>query len=254
VEVDSVFCFGETGRIELKNLRGGKTPYQISFDGGKTFGTSLVAANLKEGTYDVVVKDASGCVNTRKFILDELPELIIRLGNDFFLNIGEDTLLSIKGQYDELTAKSVTWKANGDEISSAKNSSEILVKPDEDTEYTVTVVDKDGCEDSDNVFINIRRVKPECVPNIFTPNDLDGNNYFSINCVEVERVTKYSIYDRWGNLMFTGKDLSPDQPQTFWDGKFKGQPVVPGVYIFYIELLFKDGSTEKRGGDVTVLR
>ena len=70
----------------------------------------------------------------------------------------------------------------------------------------------------------------------------------------MDRVTKYSIYDRWGNLLFTGKDLLPSQPQSFWDGRFKGKEVVPGVYVFYLELLFKDGSTEKRSGDVTVLR
>ncbi len=256
IKVDTIACFGQTATITLSNIRGGKSPYQVSFDGGKTYGSVLIAANLKAGTYKVQVKDANGCVNDQlpEIKITEPPLFTVNLGNDFFLTVGEDSLLSIKGQYNEATAKSVTWKANGVEIASAKNLPEITVKPEEDTEYNVTVINQSGCIATDNLRISIRRVKPECVPNIFTPNNEGANNFFSINCFEVEKVTKYRIYDRWGNLLFTGENLLPDQPQTFWDGKFKGKEVVPGVYVYYLEMLFKDGSTEKRGGDVTVLR
>jgi len=204
----------------------------------------------------VLVKDANGCVNDQlpAITITEPPLFTVNLGEDFFLNIGEDSLLTIKGQYNEATAQSVIWKANTVEIASAKNKPEITVSPEEDTDYNVTVINQSGCIASDNLRISIRRVKPECVPNIFTPHNQGENNYFSINCAEVDKVTKYSIYDRWGNLLFTGKDLIPSQPQSFWDGRFKGKEVVAGVYVFYLELLFKDGSTEKRSGDVTVLR
>ncbi len=118
----------------------------------------------------------------------------------------------------------------------------------------MTAVNKSGCIAVDDIKISLRKVKPECVPNIITPNKGGGNQYFSINCEEVDLVTKYNIYDRWGNLVFTGKNLSPSQPQSFWDGRLNGSEVVPGVYVFYLELLFKDGSTEVRSGDVTVLK
>jgi len=240
----------------LSNVRGGKAPYQISFDGGVTYATALIAANLKTGNYQVMVKDANGCINDQLPIIkiSEPPLFTVNLGEDFFMNIGEDSILTIKGQYDEATAISVIWKANAVEIVSAKDKPELVVIPEEDTEYNVTVINQSGCIASDNLRISIIRVKPECVPNIFTPNNQGANNFFSINCFEVDKVTKYSIYDRWGNLLFVGENLSPSQPQTFWDGKFKGKDVVPGVYVYYLEMLFKDGSTEKRGGDVTVLR
>ncbi|MBK7804864.1 MAG: gliding motility-associated C-terminal domain-containing protein [Saprospiraceae bacterium] len=256
IRVDTIACFGQTATITLSNIRGGKSPYQISFNGGTTYGSALIASSLKTGTYKVLVKDANGCVNDQwpAITITEPPLFTVNLGEDFFLNIGEDSLLTIKGQYNEATAQTVTWKANTVEIASAKNKPELAVSPEEDTDYNVTVINQSGCIASDNLRISIRRVKPECVPNIFTPHNQGENNYFSINCAEVDKVTKYSIYDRWGNLLFTGKDLLPSQPQSFWDGRFKGKEVVPGVYVFYLELLFKDGSTEKRSGDVTVLR
>ncbi|MBL0101769.1 MAG: gliding motility-associated C-terminal domain-containing protein [Saprospiraceae bacterium] len=247
IKIDTIACFGQTATITLSNILGGKSPYQISFDGGKTYGTALVAANLKSGTYKVQVKDANGCVNDQlpAITIIEPPLFTVNLVDDFLLNVNEDSLLTIKGQYNEATAKSVIWKANGVEVTSAKNKSELLAKPEEDTEYTVTVINASGCIATDAVRITLKRVKPECVPNIFTPDNEGENNFFSINCSEVAKVTKYSIYDRWGNLLFTGKDLLPSQPQTFWDGKFKGKDVVPGVYVYYLEMLFKDGSTEK---------
>ncbi|HMU04159.1 MAG TPA: gliding motility-associated C-terminal domain-containing protein, partial [Saprospiraceae bacterium] len=187
-------------------------------------------------------------------VLTSPPLFAVNLGQDFFLNITEDSLLSIIGQYDPNAFQSITWTANDVEIVSARDKGSYNAKPEVDTRYRVTVVNESGCIATDEVRISIRRVKPECVPNIFSPNETDVNEFFSINCAEVALVTKYSIYDRWGNLLFVGENLSPDNPSSFWDGKFKGQDVVPGVYAYYLEMLFKDGSTEKRGGDVTVIR
>lgn len=236
-------------------MRGGKSPYQISFDGGVTFGTSTLLANLKTGSFKVVVKDANGCVNDKFPVINliEPPLFAVNLGPDILINLGEDTLLSIIGQYDPQKVQSITWKANGIDIPANNNLPTWNAKPTDDTDYTVTVINTSGCIATDLVKVSLKKVKPECVPNIIVPGS-SSNGYFSINCDEVSLVTKYNIYDRWGNLVFTGKDLSPSATTSFWNGNFKGQPVVPGVYVYHIELLFKDGSTESKAGDVTVLK
>lgn len=256
VAVDTIACFGQTASIQLLNIRGGQPPYQISFNGGTTYATATAATNLKSGVYKIMVRDANGCVNDRwpEIVIIEPPLFTLNLGPDLIFNLGDDTLLSIAGQYNPLTALSVKWFANGVEIVSNQNLPTLAVKPDDDTQYSVTVVNQSGCIATDDIRITIRRVKPECIPNIISFGSASGNAYFSINCDEVELVTKYSIYDRWGNLLFLANGLSPNNPQTFWNGTFKGKEVVPGVYVYHIELLFKDGSTESRAGDVTVLR
>jgi gliding motility-associated-like protein len=254
LSVDTIACFGQEAKITVSNISGGKAPYQISFDGGATYGTVAVLEKLKSGTFKVQIKDANGCVVAKPDVtIIEPPLFSITLIDDFSMNLGDDTLLSIIVQYDPLTVKSITWKANGVEIASAKDQGTYLAIPEENTTYSVTVVNQSGCIANDDVTINIKVVKPECVPNVFSPNGLEGNNFFSINCKDVDKVTKYSIYDRWGNLIFTAKDLSPSQPESFWDGKFNGKPVVAGVYVYSLELLFKDGTLEPRAGDVTVI-
>ncbi len=255
VTVDTIACFGQVGKIVISNIRNGKAPYEISFDGGTTFGTKTTLDNVKTGTYKIRIKDDNGCVVTYPDIrIVEPPVFVVKLVQDFELILDNDSLLTIVGQYDPLTVQSIVWKANGVEIPGAKDKGTYLAKPEVPTTYTVTVINERGCIATDDLNITIKRLKPDCVPNIFTPNGEDGNQFFSINCTrDVELVTKYTIYDRWGNLIFVGKDLSPSQPQTFWDGKFKGQFVVPGVYVYSLELLYKDGSREALAGDVTVI-
>jgi hypothetical protein len=255
VNVDTIECFGQTGSITLSNLRGGKSPYQISFDGGVTYGNISSLANLKSGTYKIMVKDANGCVNDQYPVINiiEPPLFAVNLGPDIIINLGEDTLLSIIGQYNPQKVQNITWKANGVDLPSNANLPTLIAKPTDDTDYTVTVINTSGCIATDMVKVSLKKVKPECIPNIIVPGST-SNGYFSVNCDEVSLVTKYNIYDRWGNLVFTGKDLSPSATTSFWNGNFKGQPVVPGVYVYHIELLYKDGSTESKAGDVTVLK
>lgn len=256
INVDSIKCFGETASILVSNIIGGQAPYEISFDGGITYGTALAASNLMVGSYKVLVRDANGCVNDQKdsIIITSPPLLAVNLGQDFSININRDSLLSIEGQYNVNDIESINWTANNIEIDTARDKGSINAKPELDTKYTVSVISKNGCIATDDINITIRRVKPECVPNIFSPNQNNTNEFFSINCADIALVTKYSIYDRWGNLLFVGENLSPDNTSAFWDGTFKSKPVVPGVYVYYMELVFKDGSSEKRGGDLTLIR
>ena len=51
-----------------------------------------------------------------------------------------------------------------------------------------------------------------------------------------------------------GIDFERNNLLSGWDGEFKGQEVVPGVYVWRIVALWLDGSRTNHAGDVTVLR
>ncbi|MVM36647.1 hypothetical protein GO730_01455 [Spirosoma sp. HMF3257] len=73
---DVTGCFGNsTGSISV-TTSGGTGPYQYSKDNGATFQASNQFTNLPAGTYQVVVKDANGCVaNAQSVILNQPPAL-----------------------------------------------------------------------------------------------------------------------------------------------------------------------------------
>ena len=113
----------------------------------------------------------------------------------------------------------------------------------------------DGCIARDILGISLRKVKPDCIPNVFHPNSTSGNNFFSINCEDdILSVSEYRIYDRWGNLLFERKNINPIDKSEFWNGTFNGRPVEQGVYVYYIELLYIDNTKETSAGDITVIR
>jgi gliding motility-associated-like protein len=70
-------------------------------------------------------------------------------------------------------------------------------------------------------------------PNSFTPNN-DGINdvFLPINNVVDLENYDFSVYDRWGGIIFQTKD-----PYEGWDGTSGGQPVPMGVYVFRAEVM-----------------
>lgn len=92
------------------------------------------------------------------------------------------------------------------------------------------------------------------IPNIFSPDGNGINDLFSVSFGPDLMVISMegSIFDRWGNLVYTSKDI-PFQ----WDGYFAGKEALPGVFIYLIKYTFMDGSVEREevvSGDVTLVR
>ncbi|MEZ4911772.1 MAG: gliding motility-associated C-terminal domain-containing protein [Saprospiraceae bacterium] len=257
VVVDTIACFGERGSISILNISGGTAPYQISFDGGITYGVSSLINGLGGGQYKVLVKDDKGCVNDQYPVITftEPPLFTVDLGSDFLMYLNTDTTINIVGQYDPATVQSISWKINGIDQPSANNVGSLPISIIEDIEVLVTVINKDGCIASDVLRISLIKLKPECVPNIFTPdNGNNANNTFSINCAEVALINNFKIYDRWGNLVYFQDNFTPLDRNKFWDGKFAGKPAEQGVYVYVVDLTYTDGSTETKSGDVTLIR
>jgi gliding motility-associated-like protein len=92
------------------------------------------------------------------------------------------------------------------------------------------------------------------IPNVFSPNNDGVNDYFSIGYAEdwPPPSIKFSVYDRWGELVFYSED-----PNFQWFGDFKGESLGPDVFVFYYELEVElNGKMEllNDSGDITILR
>ncbi|MCC6410938.1 MAG: gliding motility-associated C-terminal domain-containing protein, partial [Saprospiraceae bacterium] len=59
---------------------------------------------------------------------------------------------------------------------------------------------------------------------------------------------------RWGNLLYQVENVAPDGSAVAWDGRSRGDYVLPGVYAWMMELELVDDTVEKYRGDVTVIR
>ena len=87
------------------------------------------------------------------------------------------------------------------------------------------------------------------IPNIFTPNGDNVNDYFFIkNSINWD--INLQVFNRWGNEVYKA-----DNYQNSWDGKYKGNPVSDGTYFYIIKAKGKDSGREKEyKGSLTILR
>ncbi len=133
----------------------------------------------------------------------------------------------------------------------------MLVSPLEDTEYTLTIIDVNGCTATGDVLVEVDKNRNVYIPNAFSPNGDGPNDEFRVfACRCVSSINYVRIFDRWGNFIFEQASVEPDciGGSRLWDGRVKGKPVGQGVYVYMVEVQFLDGIRLLYRGDVTVLR
>lgn len=124
----------------------------------------------------------------------------------------------------------------------------------EHTEYSLKVMDLDsGCES--DYEINVR-FQNECtqtvfhLPNVFTPDASGANSQFKLSTKNPEEFISMSIFDRWGNLVYTSKNIHES-----WNGKIGTQDAETGVYVYKIDLVCPiTNENYVILGDITLLR
>ena len=118
-------------------------------------------------------------------------------------------------------------------------------------------MDKNGCTQNDSILIRVVIDYTFYFPNIFTPNN-DGNNdiFFPQSNIfgNESTIEIFQIYDRWGNNVFTKKDIKFNQPEEGWNGYYKGKIANQGVYAYFVKISLPDGTEKQFVGDVSLIR
>jgi gliding motility-associated-like protein len=115
----------------------------------------------------------------------------------------------------------------------------------------LTVMNEFGCEDNDNVTIEIEPEFTFHVPNAFSPNQDDINETFMPTGIGLETDFVMYIYDRWGDLIF--ESTSVNEP---WNGKANNGTDLAqqDVYIWVVEAKDHNQAKHKFVGHVTLIR
>ncbi len=133
---------------------------------------------------------------------------------------------------------------------SCSTCSSAVVAPPVDVRYSVVAVDANGCRDT--VLIPIIVQGPVIfVPNVFTPNGDNNNDFFQIfGNLKPLRFLEIQVFNRWGEKVFESNDH-----HFKWDGTYKGVLQNPGVYVWTLKLGFLGSANEElRKGSITLMR
>ena len=130
-----------------------------------------------------------------------------------------------------------------------------VASPAVPTTYLLVVTDTLGCTAQAEIVVDVDLNRRVFIPNTFSPNADGINDRFMVFAgPELLSVRSLRIYDRWGEKIFEGFDLRPNDTSAGWDGTFRGRAMNPGVYAYLAELEFADGVLLVYHGSITLVR
>ena len=190
--------------------------------------------------YLLTITDSAGCTVTDSMVVNvnQLPNPF--LGKNYVIQLGKSLQLNLP------IHDSIFW-APYNFIDSIHSFNPIFT-PDKTTLYRYYITDSNGCVYYDSLLIEVKQCTNLQIPNIFTPNNDGVNDYFHIENILVDKLTKLIIYDRWGEVVFYTEDLNAK-----WDGTYHHQLADNDVYTYLLEGVC-EGANFVESGNITLLR
>lgn len=235
ISSDNDICKGETIAFTASVFDAGAAPaYQWMLNNTIINGNNnlvFINSNLSNGDviYCTVIPSSEACSTTPvpsnkiMALVNDLP--IVKISPaDTTIMIGAQVQLraSITG-----SLGSYQWTP-ASKLENASTLTPRTVSLTDNTNYELSVKTDKGCPSSATATIKIGRSL--IMPNAFTPNGDGINDLFKIPALVSLDLNEFSVFNRWGNRVFTTHDI-----QHGWDGTFKGKKLDSGVYVFLIK-------------------
>ena len=67
-------------------------------------------------------------------------------------------------------------------------------------------------------------------------------------------VQRFSVYNRWGELIFDRQNIPLNDPAAGWNGTYKGDPLKPDVFVYVVRTVCEDGQPVEIKGDISLIR
>ena len=193
---------------------------------------SLAGAGPHLLTYTETAPDGSVDSASSSVLVNPTP--VLQVGPDINVCGEIPVQLSVRG------ADSYTWQPSSFLDDAGKSDPVATVA--QTTSFIVQGKDANHCVASDTVTIHVTKKFLLIVPNAFTPNGDGHNDCFGIQRWEEVTVEEFSIFNRYGQRIFTTKN-----PAECWDGTYKGKEQPAGGYAYVIKAASACGEVTRTG-------
>ena len=187
------------------------------------------------GKYQISYKTRQGCDSIVYFNIKFPQKPQFDLGQDDCLDGKDSIMLSAPPGYDYYN-----W--NG----SIGNENKIVVR--HPGKFILQAGNKCGIS-SDTIEIFEHCEFEVYVPSAFSPNHDQHNDVFKLPSANKNRLIRLSIFNRWGQMIFTTTDIKKG-----WDGTLHNLPQPTGIYVYSLEMETLNGKRITKKGTVTLIR
>lgn len=218
----------------------------ITIDAGAGFfnyswsnGANTQTITVGPGTYVITVGTIAGCTASDTIVINSAGPTALFSSNPASTAL-PGVNISFTDQSQPNNGQINTWSWNFGNVATSANQNPSFAFTTPGTyDVSLLVIDENGCADQTSLQYLI--TGEFAIPNSFTPNGDGFNDLFVIAGLEAFPNSKLSVYNRWGNVVFSTTAYQNDWAAT-------DQP--DGVYFYILEL--SNGDTFN--GDVTIVR
>ena len=250
-------CNGEQILLNLDGITGGNEPtdYNISFNGGPSQSNNN-PISVAAGSYMLNISDKLGCSIDTNITITEPPVILIDFGEIDPLDLGDSVRILVTVAGGTNVFIDYAWDQLTNLNCMDPNCLEFIASPTSTTQYQLVVTDSSGCMQEAVLNIEVLLRRNVFIPNAFSPNGDGINDIFRLYTGPgVSRINYLSIYDRWGNQIFTQNDIMPSFGGTEgWNGQASSELLNSGVYVYVSEVEFIDGTVLIYRGEVTLVK
>lgn len=237
--VNAAICAG--GKAGISASGGDKYIWSPAEGLSKTNVPNVMANPSVTTIYTVDVSYNGYCGTSNTVMVTVYPNPVANAGRDTTFNLDEPMFLSATG------SGTLTWLSGSGIL--CKDCPETQIQPAINDCYVVEATNVYGCKATDQVCVSLTDLYNIYIPNSFTPFNKDGlNDIFQVYGTGILEMSM-SIYDRWGERLF-----STENQLVGWDGTFKGANCNLGVYVYSITYKGLDNKVHSKTGHVTITR
>lgn len=212
---------------------------------------STTAIPTQSTTYYVIAKDSNNCfTDTGSVYIKVWPIPTVTANANQTLAVGQNIQLTTTSSNDV-----TSWQWKPAINLSCNTCPNPMANPKQQVTYDVQVKNDGGCTaDAQVTIFVICNNGNVFIPNSFSPNGDGVNDKFYPRGGGINKIRTLRIYNRWGEMVFEGKDFDANDPAAGWDGTYKGQKLTSDVYVYTCEVVCQNNEILSLKGDVTILR
>lgn len=203
--------------------------------------------------YQVIARDNFNCFTDTGYVYIKVwPYPTVDAGADQTVSIGTSLALTPKYSNDIV---SYQWSNPFQSLSCTTCPSPTVQTKTAQATYKIQVKNEGGCVSNDEVTIYaICNGGNLFIPNTFSPNKDGKNDAFYPRGSGIRKIKSLRIYNRWGEVVFTGENFDANDASMGWNGTYKGAALSPDVYVYTCEVVCENNEVLTYNGNVTLLK
>jgi gliding motility-associated-like protein len=244
-------CINDTVRITGIEPTNKKIEWTPNFGLSSSTVFNPLIKMVKDTTYTALLTDSIGCYTSTIDVKAKLnPPASVNAGPDRILSY--DTPFTIDAVY-STDVNNILWSPVGN--LNCTNCPKPMGIANVSQTFIVKVSNSNNCTNKDTVSIFVECAYANLfMASAFSPSTTGVIKYYYPQTRGIKKINRFSIYNRFGQIVYDIKNVLPNVRNYGWDGKYQGEKLAQDGYVYVLEATCELGETLNKKGSFLLLK